>query len=330
MMTSTRWGNCQVLAGLWLLVPGCGAFSGGQSGTDSLEAIGVVSPETKCDSSLGEGDVGDVLQRANGCEECVCKSNGEWKCEAVACESGSEASTNPENTEANGDPPGADLGDAPSAVSTSQTETREAGAGDCVTEIWEPSLGGSVGVYVAKDDQAEVCLSPVSPTRLCMSGSTVASGEDYTYWGGGMGLAMSTPADGGFAPLDAASLGIEGVRFTVEGVRPPFMLRAYLNQVDSPYIVDPENNFVHNSFLISELSENGVVESLFSNAWPPAWTGLDVDEDGTPDTNVLFDPTQLNSLQFFVVANMHSGFDFDVCISDVEWIDSAGDVVLPQ
>lgn len=323
MKTSTCGSSRRVLVGLWLMMPGCGAFSGGQSGTDSLEAIGVVRPETKCESAVGDGDIGDVLERANGCEKCVCESDGEWNCHSIDCAGDDESAAGSEGSDANE----AATSEQPVAV-TSAPPVNVPVVDECLSEIAEPSLGGSNGVYVAKDELAVVCLNPVSETKLCMKGSTVASGEDYTYWGGGMAFAMSLPTDDGYAPFDAASLGIEGVRFTVEGVRPPFMLRAYLNQVDSPAIADPHKNFGENSFVISELNENGVFEALFINAWPPAWTNLDVDQDGNPDTTVPFDPTQLNSLQFFVVANTYSGFDFDVCISDVEWITAEGDVVI--
>lgn len=305
MKTSNHWGSLQVLKGLWLLVPGCGAFNGGQSGTDSLDVLGVVSPATKCDSAGCDGTSDSVpeLEEPDSAEPAPSATPSDGALPSSDSSIGVESS-----------PPAIDVPDS----------------GDCLTDLAGPSLGDSTAVYVAKDEQATVCLRAAAPNKLCMVGSTVAAGEDYAYWGGGMGFVMSTSADGGVSPLDAPSLGIEGVRFKVDGLQASVVLRTYLNQVDSPEIIDPQNNYIQNSFQVSEMSENGVFEHLFINAWPPAWTNLDVDEDGTPDTDVPFDPTQLNSLQFFMVAQTFSGYDFEVCISDIQWINAAGEVVLPE
>ena len=328
---SIQRGNRQAMVVVGFLVPGCGAFSGGQSGTDSLEAIGVVRPGTKCESAIGEGKVGDIVEREDACERCSCEQNGEWRCEPVPCTtSGAQAPGEETTASAESSPPPDQTEESAQPAIPESDASASPPDDECLTAIEAPSIGGSKAVYVAKDERAVVCLDPVTPTQLCMYGSTAASGEDFVYWGGGLGLVMSTSTDGGVEPFDATSLGIAGVRFTIDGVRPPFMVRAYLNQVDAPEITNPVSNFVQNSFVISELNENGVFALSFANAALPAWTNLDVNDDGSPDPDVPFDPAFLNSLQFFIAADRYTPFDFEVCISDVQWIDAAGEPVYPE
>ncbi len=61
----------------------------------------------------------------------------------------------------------------------------------------------------------------------------------------------------------------------------------------------------------------------------PAWTNLDVDGDGQTDPTTVLDPSKLNSLQFFIAAQAGVGFDYDVCISDWQWVDANDQTVIP-
>jgi hypothetical protein len=336
MKTSSSWSR-RTLAGLWLMMPACGAFSGGQSGTDSLEVVGV-HDGTKCEIDGVESNVGEVYEEE--CQRCRCAPSGEWECEPIECadEPAEDANQGPGNPTDSGSlpPSSASIVDEPAGSSTPAENTgapdtgalnTEATPTDCVTEV-DFTTGGSSATYVAKDEQALVCLDAPTATSLCMHGSTAPAGESYMYWGGGFGLVFSTPGDGGVTPFDAASLGIERVRFSVTGLD-GFVVRSYLNQVDDPAIGNPTNNYVQNSFVLVEMNQDATYELELESARLPTWTMLDRDEDGTPDTDAPLDPSRLNSLQFFVASMQDVGFDFEVCVSDFAWLDGDGQVVVP-
>lgn len=332
MKTSSSWSR-RCLAGLWLMMPACGAFSGGQSGTDSLEVVGV-HQGTKCEIDGAESNVGEVIEQ--DCQRCRCISSGEWDCEPAACSEVPEEDVEQgpsDQTDSGPSPqPGPSNVDEPTGSSTPAVNTGAPGAeltpSECVTDV-DFTTGGSSAVYVAKDEQALVCLEAPSATSLCMRGATVPAGEGYMYWGGGFGLVFSTFGDGGVTPFDAANLGIERVRFSVTGLD-GFVVRSYLNQVDDPAIENPSSNYVQNSFVLAEMNQDATYELELESARLPTWTMFDHDEDGIPDPDTSLDPSRLNSLQFFVASTPEMGFDFEVCVSDFEWLDGDGQVVTPQ
>lgn len=332
MKTFSSWSH-RCLAGLWLMMPACGAFSGGQSGTDSLEVVGV-HDGTKCEIDGFESNVGEVFEQ--DCQRCRCTSSGEWECEPIECadEPAEDANQGPTNSADSGvvPVPSDRVVDDPAGSSTPVVNTgapgTEATPSECITDV-DFTTGGSSAVYVAKDEQALVCLDTPSSTSLCMRGSTAPAGDGYMYWGGGFGLVFSTNGDGGVTPFDAANLGIERVRFSVTGLN-GFVVRSYLNQVDDPAIGNPNSNYVQNSFVLTEMNQDATYELELESARLPLWTMFDRDEDGTPDTDTLLNPSQLNSLQFFVASMQDVGFSFEVCISDFAWLDGDGQVVVPQ
>lgn len=297
----------------------CGAFDGGQSGTDSLEAIGVNKPTMKCEGDDKQYEAGDKVLRNAGCEECVCKESGTWNCVPVEECAGSDGAS---EDEGGGE-------DAPGAQSNTSTPIRDAGQRlECSEELDGLSFGGSSELYIAKDSVAQLCVEQVSSTKLCMRGSMYEAGENYVNWGGGVGLVMATNEGGITIPFDAASLGITNVTFQLTGVD-GFIIRAYLNQVNDPTITNDFANYQENSFILFEAGSDGSVTIPLERAALPDWTNLDVDNDGQPDRDTLLDPTRLNSLQFFIAAQVGIGFDYDVCISDVQWVDANDQTVLP-
>jgi hypothetical protein len=330
--SSARFSSCLLvwsLANLGLLA--CGAFEGGQSGTDSLEAIGVNKPLMKCEADDKAHESGNTMIRKDGCEECVCQNSGEWSCSAVeGCDEqdGSAVTSDPQS--------GTDTTDAPtnsdpattSSASEPVEETSGSSANECIELPNGPSIGGSNSLYIAKDSVAQVCAAQVRPSELCMRGTVYDAGEDYANWGGGIGLVMATEADGGVVPFDAASSGITTLTFQLTGVD-GFMVRAYLNQVDDPGIIDPTANFLQNSFVLLETSTSGSVTLPLSRAKLPAWTLLDVNADGEPDPDTILDASKLNSVQFFVAAQQGQNFDFNVCIRDLQWTNADGETIIP-
>ncbi len=221
----------------------CGAFDGGQSGTDSLEAIGVNKPTLQCEGDDKQYEAGDKVLRDNGCEECVCKENGNWKC--IPVDGCAEPDGSPDD-ESGADVPEdtiVDTIDTSTTALDTSTASPDAGQGsECGEELDGLSFGGSTELYIAKDSVAQVCVTQESPTKLCMSGSMYDAGADYSNWGGGVGLVMATNDGGVTIPFDAASLGITNVTFQLTGVN-GFIIRAYLNQVNEPTIIEDGANY---------------------------------------------------------------------------------------
>lgn len=328
---------------LWLLasggLAGCGAFDGGQSGTDSLEAIGVKKPANQCRGNGNDAHAaGDTVVRKDGCEECVCQANGDWKCSTVAtCNQPDDSqatdvrSTDAGDTEegssvvGGGDVSPGDMSQGEETTSATQEQQRDP---ECRESVSGPSMGGSTEMYVAKDEVADVCVINAAATQVCIKGTLRDAGEDYSNWGGGVGFVMATSTADGTSPFNAVALGVTRVRFTLSGVD-GFILRTYLNQVDAPEILDAAHNYQNNSFVLLEASNDGTFDLPIGAAALPAWTRLDTNNDGAPDPETTLDPSQLNSVQFFLAARPQEEIGFEVCISDLQWLNESGETVIP-
>lgn len=325
----TGWsGNCRrlicSLASTWLAA--CGAFDGGQSGTDSLEAIGVHKSAKGCKEADKRYDVGDEMWR--GCNQCTCTDDGKWDCVADRSCSSSSPSTEQGAAQVPTDMNTAPVTETRPAVTAMDPTMSDVPAPVCVREITGPSIGGSVGVYAATDARTTVCIRRASATELCMNGSMVDPGMNYENWGGGIGLVMASDEGGQSVPFDAPYLGITSVRFTLTGID-DLLLRAYVNQVDDPEISDQLVDYPANGFVLVETTQSGTFTLHLEDARLPAWTSLDVDNDGASDPEVPVDLTKLLSLQLFAASQPDGIRDFDVCVSDVEWLDINGNTVLP-
>jgi hypothetical protein len=179
------------------------------------------------------------------------------------------------------------------------------------------------------DNTTTACSDFTMAGRVCMYGTAVPSGDDYSAWGAGMGLHLATTDGGGnvVAPFDAESLGIAGFRVTLSNVmgRP---VRLQISQVDDPAITESNANYQANGFVQGgsapmAVSADGEVEAMFTEFALPEWTELMGGVEGQ-----MVDPSQIHALQFQIANNPPDPtVPYSVCISGLTWLDAAGGVV---
>lgn len=206
------------------------------------------------------------------------------------------------------------------------------------TSVGDESVDGeAVGfdgvgsVYNYGDGTTTACLESAEPRVICMYGYAADAGPDYVNWGAALGMQLTTEdPDGIVSPMNATALGIASVEFTVSGLGSWPTIRPQLTMVDDPNVPAGDPNYENNPFVFGggiglELRADGSYELSLSTFEQPVWSQLDVDGDGFPDRA---DPSRLHAFGFQVVTQPGFASDYRFCVSDLRWLDSAGNVVL--
>lgn len=303
-------------ASFGVVVIGCSARAGGQSGTDALDVV-QGSPMQPGEPTVPPENPGGTTMPGTAQPP---QTNG--------------ANVDPQPPETTGGSigpePMAPTGGEPAAEGTPPIVD----PAECVLEVADVNQAGITALYTATDELSTACITEMNaPERICFSGTAVDAGPDYLYWGGGIGLALASEGEDGVVPFDAEALGIHSLQLeiadpagTLDG---SVVLRAYLNMVDSPDIADPTKNYQHNSFVGAEVTSAGSYTIALSRFALPEWTSLDADDDGTVDVDTPLDASRLNSLQFFVASVPGRDLPYDVCIVGMKWLDIDGKPVEP-
>lgn len=202
------------------------------------------------------------------------------------------------------------------------------------------SLSGTRSVYGYGDNTTSLCKTaddPVAPGAVCVEGNAVPAGTDFATWGAGIGLLLAaTDANGEvISAWDAAALNIAAVRFTAAGLEGTRKVRIGITQVDDPAITETSKNYGANGFLSGGTSAKpliaGVNEIPLANFKLPSWAKTAIEEGlgaALPEGGDTLDPSKIHSMQLQVANNPNDDEEkYKFCISNLEWLDAAGNVV---
>ena len=183
------------------------------------------------------------------------------------------------------------------------------GSSDCALEILDGTLSSQCSAlfgyfYTYVDDGyssiAPSVYGPSTTGSVCAQGSAAqVLDEQYdVYWGAGVGVALNAEIDGVSTPYDAASEGVTGFAFNLTGapVNGAIRFDVHVQGQDTIYCTPA---FVY----VQEGYNEVLLADLVDNCWEPGSTNPD--------------PSQLANLQWQVVTNTASAFDYDFCISDL-------------
>lgn len=180
---------------------------------------------------------------------------------------------------------------------------------------------GNAAIAVG-DGTTSFCAVASGPGKVCVQGRAADAGSGYKNWGAALLLRLPASGDvdgGAEQAFDAKSRGIAGFQFTATGTtRLPAGLRVGVAQVDQPGLA-----YQNNPFLVDGgrqgLGTDGKTVVYFANTSQPSWSKL--------PSGTLLDASQIYALRFQVPAGAGTAFEYDVCISDVDWIDADGNVL---
>lgn len=186
---------------------------------------------------------------------------------------------------------------------------------------------GVSGIRVFADGSTTTCIIADEPGRVCMFGRAADAGPDYANWGALLTMSVATEdANGRLMPFDAQALGIVAIELEVLGVDGGPALRALVQMPDDPD-VELASNYGANAFVFGsgmELSRDGTYAYPFQALAQPPWSNLDLDGDGLPDMDTMFDPSRVQAIQVQVVTSPGIELDYDFCITGLRWLDRAG------
>ena len=183
-------------------------------------------------------------------------------------------------------------------------------------------LTPSNAVLAIGDGASTFCVSSPQPGKVCFRGTAADAGAQYTGWGTALLVRLDSVDAGLESPFDAQSAGIAGFRFTASGTGDlPTGLRVGVAEVDEPGLPNENNPFLAGAGIRNLKSDGSAVE-LFRDMTQPSWTKL-------PAGTVL-DSSRLYALRFQVPASPGRSIDYEVCISDLAWVDASGEPLPPD
>ncbi len=296
-------------------------------GRENAPDAGDLRPNDACEPDATRACIGDDActgRQACGLDgvwgTCACGARGSFD---VKEDSGVAATSNT---------PGADAG-LGSEENANQTPADSPARRDSPSECRntasagvEPlAIDGATWVYTYSDVDASFCKMPTTHClsapkgSVCLYGVAADAGTTYECSGATVSMRMATVDEVGTArPWDAASLGIAGVRFVLEGNDGPDV-RVLLTQTDTP----PGVMFVHGGST-SALQIDGATHTLtFEQFELPSWTIAEYPEY----TSARLNPSDLYALHFQVVTVPGLSQDYSFCVSRLEWLDVAGAII---
>jgi len=197
---------------------------------------------------------------------------------------------------------------------------------DCVIAVSERR--SFIRAAVAITDGVSTATITHTPGRFCMSGNLEPAPNN---WGALLGLPLTraTSTDGMVtaidAPFGAAARGIAQLQFTVDPP-PAAGLGVHFAAVQRADCLDIPACFTAAPFVLGDdggaeivLKESGPVTAALASFIQPSW--------GNPA--LPFDPNLISSLQFAPSSLRGAVVPYDFCVSDVRFLDAAGQEVLP-
>jgi hypothetical protein len=181
------------------------------------------------------------------------------------------------------------------------------------------NVPGIRGVYAFGDTVTTMRVTEESSGVICVEGvlaqqcDTACPNRDYEYWGGGIGMQLSTGETDPHTPWNAAVAGVTGLNFNVEFPMPPSPSAGIRAQVS--LVTDTAHGFVYGGD--TAIAAAGPISAQFTEFVQPSW-GL---------ATLLWDPTQVDALQFQAVTQSLSSEPYKFCISGIQFIDAAGTVI---
>jgi hypothetical protein len=203
-------------------------------------------------------------------------------------------------------------------------------------------------IYVYGDAVTSACTDDTTtPGTVCVEGNAVASDggdaattDDYKNWGAGIGLQLAeTDGDGVLvAAWDATTAGaapITQLRFTVSNLTASRPLRVQISNIDNPAITTAADNYQANGFMwggsATTKAKEGVNTIPLTDFELPSWAVTNIERGlgaALPEGAEILDPTKIHSLQFQIANNPKDDPEmYKFCLSQVEWLDAAGNVV---
>ncbi|HET6149234.1 MAG TPA: hypothetical protein VFH68_16975 [Polyangia bacterium] len=166
---------------------------------------------------------------------------------------------------------------------------------------------------------ASIAVVRHAPGRFCMSG-TVDSGADGSGWGAILTVGLidrDLVAGMAIAPFDAAAVGIEKVRFSLD--EPPLSgVLPRITQIQSAECKQvPE--------CLMSFDRSSAITS-------PGTVTVPLTEFNRPDAdhpNTSLDRTLITALQFYVASLPGMAFNFDFCVRNLAFLDAGGREVTP-
>ena len=191
---------------------------------------------------------------------------------------------------------------------------------------------GIKGVYAFGDGTSTAFLTYPSAGKVCMQGQMAQQcatgcpngGGDYSLWGMGMGMQLSTGAMAPHTPWDATAAGVTGVKFTLS-TPPAGGVRAQISLVS-----DDQHGFVLGGDNGAITTDGVETSAQFTEFVQPSWgcpAATTSAACGTPPAELMWDGTQLDAIQFQAVSVDTGTTDYMYCVSNIQFIDAAGTVV---
>lgn len=248
----------------------------------------------------------------------------------------------------------------PTSSSSTSTNTTTTAPAEVPSECTETTYAnGNIGndnaafsavrsIYVYGDGVTSACTDDTTTVgTVCVEGNAVASdggdaatSDDYKNWGAGIGLQLAeTDGDGVLvAAWDATTAGaapITQLRFTVSNLTASRPLRVQISNIDDPAITTAADNYQANGFMYggsaTTKAKEGVNTIPLTDFELPDWAVTNIERGlGTalPEGGEILDPTKIHSLQFQIANNPKDDPEmYKFCLSQVEWLDAAGNVV---
>ncbi len=189
-------------------------------------------------------------------------------------------------------------------------------------------LSGATGVYTYGDGTCVAptthCIDDTTPGTLCFRGVAADAQTDYSCYGAGFGIDMAVVENSMVTtPWDATAAGVAGLQFTITGLTATSpALRVQLAQADLP----EEAAWVHGSGDSDLKADGDPAVFMFADFGLPSWViGADGSHPELAET--VMDPTNLKGMQVQVTTQPSMPKEFDFCISNLAWIDAAGNPV---
>jgi hypothetical protein len=153
------------------------------------------------------------------------------------------------------------------------------------------------------------CLYHSVPGQVCLAGIAAESGPDYACYGASVLLQVGVVDEQGIPvqTWDAASAGVVGVRFTIEGLTSAPHVRVQLGDASFALVAHGGGT--------NDLSNNGEHVLWFEDFDAPSWS---------EQPNAVLDHAQLVHLQVHVLTASAESRPYDLCLRDLAWIDAAG------
>lgn len=192
---------------------------------------------------------------------------------------------------------------------------------------------GAAGVYFFGDEESTMCVLSSEANSVCVAGIGADPGSDFVQYGAAFAYQMaSTDSSGNVTSAFNASMqSIVALRLDVTGVDAlPTPIRVQITMVDDEVVDYETYPFLYGFDTDNDIVFDGSYELPLLQFQQPTWTGLDVDDDGSPDEGVPLDPSRIHSVQVQVVTEPGTTSPYDLCVHNLQWLDASGRVVEPS